>query len=121
MKKVLVVEDNPVDAELVLEILKAQGFIAHVAKDGNEAIKMAEKVKYELIIMDIKLPGMNGTEVKNVIKSKPEYKNTPVVALTAYAMRGDMERFLAAGFDDYMPKPADVSEFMRRMEKYKRI
>lgn len=120
MTKVLVVEDNPLNMELVVEILNALGFVSYGAIDGNEAIKMAEKELYDLIIMDIELPGMNGVEVAKIIKSKPEYKNTPAVALTAYAMRGDRERFLAAGFDDHIPKPLDVTDFMKRIEKYKK-
>lgn len=119
MMKVLVVEDDPLNTELVLEILNAQGVSAEEAVDGTEAIKKAEKQVYELIIMDIALPGMDGVEVTKIIKSKPQYKDVPVIALTAYAMRGDRERFLEAGFDDYIPKPIDVAEFARKIEKYK--
>lgn len=119
MKKVLVVEDNTLNIELVLEILNAMGLTAHGAKDGKEAIRKAEKEIYDLIIMDIELPGMDGIEATKIIKSKPGYKNVPAIALTAYAMKGDRERFLSAGFDDYIPKPIDVSEFTKRLEKYK--
>ncbi len=119
MKKVLVVEDNTLNMELVLEILDAMGFNARGAEDGDKAVIMAEKELYDLIIMDIELPGMNGVEVKDMIKTKPSYKNVPVIALTSYAMKGDRERFIGSGFDDYVPKPIDVPEFMKRMEKYK--
>ncbi len=119
MKKVLVVEDHPLNMELVLEILEAMGFNARGAEDGKQAIGMVEKELYDLIIMDIELPGMNGVEVKDMIKTKPSYKNVPVIALTSYAMKGDRERFIGSGFDDYVPKPIDVPEFMKRIEKYK--
>jgi len=120
MMKVLVVEDDPLNTELVLEILNGQGVSVEGVVDGAEAIKKAEKGVYELIIMDIALPGMDGVEVTKIIKSKPQYKDVPVIALTAYAMRGDRERFLEAGFDDYVPKPIDVAEFVKKIEKYRK-
>ncbi len=119
MKRVLVVEDNPLNMELVLEILEVHGFKADGAKDGNEAVRMAEKETYDLVIMDIELPGMNGVETTRIIWSKPAYKNVPVVALTAYAMKGDRERYLDSGFDDCVPKPVEVGEFMMFLERYK--
>ncbi len=118
MKKVLVIEDDPLSMELVVGILKAQGFSEDEAFDGTQAIRMAEKEIYDLIIMDIALPGMDGVEVKTVIKSKPQYKKVPVIALTAYAMKGDRERFFEAGFDEYISKPIDVDNFMKIIEKY---
>ncbi len=118
MTKVLVVEDNPLNMELVLEILRAQGYTAHEAIDGEEAIGKADKEAYDLILMDIELPGMDGVEVAKIIKRK--YKNLPIIALTSYAMKGDRERFLAAGFDEYVSKPLEVIDFIKRLEKYKK-
>lgn len=120
MTKVLVVEDNPFNMELVLEILDGMGFIAAGAANGAEAIKNVEKDVYDLVLMDIELPGMDGVAISKIIKNKPEYKNVPIIALTAYAMKGDKERFLAAGFNDYISKPLDVPDFMKRMEKYRK-
>ncbi|MCX9026489.1 MAG: response regulator, partial [Candidatus Methanoperedens sp.] len=74
---------------------------------------------YDLIVMDIMMPGMDGIEAARIIKSKPRYEKTPVIALTAYAMKGDRERLIEVGFDDYIPKPIDVPEFMRIIGKYK--
>ncbi len=119
MTKVLVVEDNALNMELVCDILDAKGFSTERAVDGAEAIKKAEKVIFDLIIMDIALPDMDGIEVTKIIKTNPAYKNVPVIALTAYALKGDREKFLEAGFNDYVPKPLDVSEFMKIIEKYK--
>ena len=118
MKKVLVVEDNPLNMELVLEILKSQGFSAFEAVDGEDAIHQIEKETFDLVLMDIELPGIDGMEVTRIIKTK--YGNIPIIALTSYAMKGDKEKFLAAGFDEYMSKPIDLLQFMNRLEKYRK-
>lgn len=119
MTKVLVVEDNPLNMELVVEILNSHGFVADEAKDGEEAVRKAEKEVYDLIIMDIGLPGMDGVEVTKIIRSKPGYKFKPVIALTAFAMKGDKERLLKAGFDAYVSKPINVAELVKILEKYR--
>jgi len=119
MKKVLVVEDNILNMELVLEILAVLGFEAKGAEDGKEALSAIEMEQYDLILMDIELPGMNGIEVRDYIKRKLSYEKVPVIALTAYAMKGDKERLIASGFDDYMAKPLDVAEFIKKLDKYK--
>jgi two-component system cell cycle response regulator DivK len=119
MKKVLVVEDNVLNMELVLDILDAMGFEARGAEDGKEALGIIEKEQYDLILMDIELPGMNGIEVRSNIKRKTSYEKVPVIALTAFAMKGDKERLIASGFDDYVAKPIDVAELIKKLEKYK--
>ena len=118
MTKVLVVEDDACNMELVLEIIDAMGFTAHGAVDGIEAIRKSEKEFYDLIIMDIMLSSMDGIETTRVIKSRPEYKDVPVIAFTALAMKGDKERLLNSGFDCYIPKPISVHEFRNKIEKY---
>lgn len=120
MTKVLVVEDSRFNMELVLDILDNMGFKADGAIDGAEAIKNAENEVYDLVLMDIELPGMDGTAIQKILKKKLKYKNVPIIALTAYAMKGDKERFLAAGFDDYIPKPIDIVDFKKRLEKYRK-
>ncbi len=120
MVKVLVVEDNPLNMELILEILRSQGFTVDTVDDGEKAIKITEKSAYDLILMDIALPGIDGVEATKIIKSRSNYKNVPVVALTAFAMAGDKERLLKAGFDDYISKPLDVHQFITKMEKYRK-
>jgi two-component system, cell cycle response regulator DivK len=117
--KVLIVEDNPLNMELVIEILKSSGFLVSGAINAEEAIKMIENEHYDLILMDIELPGMDGISAIKIIKSKPGYDNVPNIALTAFAMKGDREKFLAAGFDDYIAKPIDVPGFIKQMQKYK--
>ncbi len=120
MTKVLVVEDEPINVELVREILSAKGFTADEAENGAEAIEKAKKGIYDLILMDIGLPGMDGTEVMKIIRDMPGYKNVPFIAITSYVMKGDKERFLEAGFNDYISKPIDVVGFMKRLEKYRK-
>ncbi|MCE8428506.1 MAG: response regulator [Candidatus Methanoperedens sp.] len=118
MTKLLVVEDDFMDSRLICDILKAQGLTFHYAKDGIEAIDMARKMLYDLILMDIKLPRMDGIETTRIIKNMTNYKKVPVIALTAYALEGDKERFLAAGLDDYISKPFDISDMIKKLEKY---
>jgi CheY-like chemotaxis protein len=120
MIKVLLVEDNPLNMELIIEILQSQGFAVDKADDGEKAIIMAEKSTYDLILMDIALPGIDGIETAKKIRNKPQYKNVPFVALTAFAMAGDKERLLNAGFNEYVSKPLDVHEFVKKMEKYRK-
>jgi CheY-like chemotaxis protein len=117
MVNVLVIEDNPLNMELILEILRSQGFTVDTADDGEKAIKMTETSTYDLILMDIALPGIDGIEATKIIRSKPKFKNVPVFALTAFAMAGDRERLLKAGFNEYISKPLDVHEFIKKMEK----
>lgn len=116
--KVLVVEDNPLNMELVFEILTAEDFTVHKAVDGEEAILLAGNNSYDLVLMDIELPGMSGIEVTKIIKNKNN--NLPVIALTSYAMTGDREKFLAAGFEEYISKPIHVPDFIKLVEKYRK-
>jgi CheY-like chemotaxis protein len=115
MKKALIVEDNPINMELVMEILSAHGFSADMAVNGEEAIVKLEKEEYGLVLMDIELPGMDGVNATKIIKSK--HKNLPIIALTSYAMKGDRERFIAAGFDDYISKPIDINSIIDKINK----
>jgi len=119
IKKALIVEDNPINMELVLEILTSNGISADEAVSGEEAVAMVEKETYDLVLMDIELPGMDGVDTTKIIKSR--HKNIPILALTSYAMKGDRERFLAAGFDDYIAKPIDVNSFIEKINKLMNI
>jgi len=119
MKKVLVVEDDNINMQLICEILNAKGFKTEVASDGLEAIRMTENELYDFILMDIELPGMDGIEATRIIKNNLKYKDVPIIALTAYAMRGDKERIIEAGLDDYISKPWVMSDFINRMEEYR--
>lgn len=118
MTKVLVVESDPLSMELTHEILNALGLITHGAFNGNEAIKKAESDLYNLILTEIRLPEMNGIETTQIIKSMPLYKNVPVIAVTACAMKGARERIIDCGLDDYISKPIDVSDFTKSITSW---
>jgi CheY-like chemotaxis protein len=120
MTKVLVAEDTPMNMELINDILGAMNFIVHTASNGEEAVRRAEKKQYDLIIMDIEMPIMDGITATKIIRNNPSYANIPIVVITAYAMKGDREKFLAQGFNDYIAKPIDVPSFMKEMEKYRK-
>ena len=104
MKRVLIVEDN-VDNMFVLEAFLEDDFELLEATDGKMGLEMAIKEKPDLILLDISLPEMDGTDVMVKIRKDENIKDTPVIALTAHAMIGDKERFLESGFDNYMSKP----------------
>lgn len=120
MTKVLVVEDSPLNTDLVVEMLNTVGFKAETAADGEEAVRKAKNDVYDLVIMDIELPCMDGIEAAKIIRTIPGYEKTDIIALTAYAMKGDRERFLAEGFDEYVSKPVNVDDFMELLKKYRR-
>jgi len=104
MKKVLIVEDNQDNMD-VLEAFLEDDYELIEATDGKMGLEMAIEKKPDLILLDISLPEMDGTQVVTEIRKNQEIKNTPVIALTAHAMLGDREKFLAFGFDEYMSKP----------------
>lgn len=112
MTKVLIVDDDPVNMKLIVEILTSLDFMCQTAKNGFEALIMADKNLYDLILLDIGLPGIDGIETARRIKDKPGYNKTPMIALTAFAMKGDRERFLNAGFDNYISKPIRFAHFV---------
>lgn len=118
MKKALVVEDNPLNRELIYELVTECGFTVDTAVNGEEAVKKAHNEVYDLIIMDIELTGMDGITATKKIRDKPDNEKTPVIAVTSYAMRGDRERFLAEGFNEYVAKPINVDDFEELLKKY---
>ncbi len=118
MIKVLLVEDEPTNLHLILEILNSKGFHVHSVMNGIDAIEKAKKELYDIILMDISLPDIDGIEAARSIKKESVNKDIPIIAVTAYAMIGDKERILEAGLDDYISKPIIVNEFLRKIEKY---
>ncbi len=118
MKRILYVEDNYQNKRLVRKILKSKGYEVLEADDGEGGVEMATKEMPDLILMDISIPGIDGIEATRIIKANPETEAIPVVALTANAMRGDRERFLAAGCDNYLPKPISTPDLLRVIREY---
>jgi two-component system cell cycle response regulator DivK len=118
MTKILVVEDNPMNMELVTFILAAGGIDVTQAFDGPEALEKIKDTHFDLILLDIQLPGMDGIEVIKNINADKTIPNLPIVALTAHAMHGDKQKFIDAGCVGYISKPIDVSTFVERVLSY---
>jgi two-component system, cell cycle response regulator DivK len=105
---ILIVDDNAANLKLARVLLTAEGYDARTALDAEHALKVLATFSPAIILMDIQLPGMDGLELTRRLKADPEKKHIIIVALTAYAMKGDEERARAAGCDDYIAKPIDV-------------
>jgi len=119
-RRILVVEDNDMNMQLVEYLLEEEGFDIVKATSGEEALTLtrANGKPPDLILMDIHLPGMDGLSVVRAIKADSRTSRIPILALTAHAMRGDKDRFLEAGCDGYISKPIDVKTFIASIEKY---
>jgi two-component system, cell cycle response regulator DivK len=109
-ERVLIVEDNEKNMKLFRDVLSAKGYRTLEATSGAQAIELALVHLPDLILMDIRLPDVGGIEALGQLRSDERTSSIPVLAVTAQAMRGDRERFLAAGFDGYVPKPVDIAE-----------
>jgi two-component system cell cycle response regulator DivK len=117
-ERILYVEDNFQNKRLVRKILASRGYEVLEAEDGLAGVELAKAEVPDLILMDINIPGMDGIEATRVIKSTSETQHIPVIALTANAMRGDRERFIAAGCDDYLPKPISTTDLLQLIKSY---
>jgi len=108
---ILIVDDNPVNLKLVQVLLSSQGYDVRSAGDAEEALAVLQEFQPRLILMDVQLPGMDGLELTRRLKADPTMRGVVILALTAYAMKGDEERMLAAGCDGYIAKPIDTRRF----------
>lgn len=117
-KKILIVDDNQDSRELAVKVLKNRGYQIIEARDGEEALEKALAEKPDLILMDISIPKINGYEVTRRLKSQADFKATPIIALTAHAMKGDKEKALEAGCDGYISKPINVHELPDQIKSY---
>ncbi|MDP3879689.1 MAG: response regulator [Dehalococcoidales bacterium] len=109
-EKILVVEDNPQNMRLIEMTLGAEKYVLLKATSGEEALDMVKREQPDLIIMDIQLPGMSGLEVVKELREAPSFSRTPIIGLTAYAMKGDREKVLEAGCNMYLSKPISTRE-----------
>ncbi len=117
-RKILVVDDNQDSRELVVKILKNRGYQMIEAVDGEDALEKAMAEKPDLILMDISIPKLDGYEVTRMLKSQVKFKDTPIIALTAHAMKGDREKALEAGCEGYISKPIDIHELPDQIKSY---
>ena len=118
MAHILVVEDNPMNMELAVDLLESYGYEVTPAEDGFEVFERVKDTKFDLILLDIQLPGMDGPEVLERLKADPATRAVPVVALTAHAMSGDEARFIEAGCAGYISKPIDIHQFKTDVAQY---
>jgi two-component system cell cycle response regulator DivK len=117
-EQVLVVEDNEKNMKLVRDVLQATGYRTLEASSGEDAIALARAHRPDLVLMDVQLPGIDGVEALGRLRADERTAAIPVLALTAQAMEGDCERFLAAGFDGYLPKPVNIAELIGTVGRY---
>ena len=113
---VLVAEDNPLNYELIRDLLEARGHHVDWARDGEEALKLARSNRFDLLLLDLHMPRLDGLEVMRAIRADPPGRELKVIALTADAMLGVREDLFAAGVDGYLSKPLDLSALLREME-----
>ena len=109
-EKILIVEDNPSNMRLIELILRDKGYTLLKATDGEEALDVALRGQPDLIIMDIQLPKLNGLEATRRLRQVPIFSSIPIIAVTAYAMKGDKEKITNAGCDAYLSKPINTRE-----------
>jgi CheY-like chemotaxis protein len=115
---ILIVEDDPGNLKLIRDLLQIRGYATLEATDGKQGVDMARAKMPDLILMDIQMPVMNGFEATSILKADPVTKSITIVALTAFAMQGDREKCIEAGFNDYITKPLDTRVFMTKIKEY---
>lgn len=117
-RKILIVEDNENNRSLFRDILTFHGFEVSTAADGQEGVTLAKKLVPDLILMDIQMPGMDGLTAGSILKKDPATSALKVIALTSFAMHGDQDKILAAGFDGYLSKPVSTRELPELVNRW---
>lgn len=117
-KTVLIVEDNELNMKLFHDLLEAHDIGTIETRDGNNVLDIARQTKPDLILMDIQLPEISGLDVTKMLKADDELKEIPVIAVTAFAMKGDEEKIREGGCEDYISKPISVTKFLEVIQKY---
>jgi len=117
-KRVLIVEDNELNMKLFHDLLDAHGYETLQTRDGMEALELARSERPDLILMDIQLPEVSGLEVTKWLKEDDSLKQIPVVAVTAFAMKGDEEKIRQGGCEAYIAKPISVAQFMETVQRF---
>jgi two-component system, cell cycle response regulator DivK len=117
-KTVLIVEDNELNMKLFNDLLEAHGYFTLQTKDGGEALRMARTHRPDLILMDIQLPEVSGLEVTKWLKEDDDLRTIPIIAVTAFAMKGDEQKIRDGGCEAYIAKPISVASFMNTVERF---
>ena len=115
---ILIVDDNPVNLKLIRILLAAEGYDVHTAGDAEEALRVLKDLRPRIILMDIQLPGIDGLELTRQLKANPLTHDIRILGLTAYAMKGDEEKIMAAGCDGYIAKPIDTRTLPGVIQRY---
>jgi CheY-like chemotaxis protein len=116
--RILLAEDNAVNQTLAVRVLEKRGYSVKVAGDGRAAVDAFEREPFDVVLMDIQMPGMDGFEATAAIRKREERTGAhiPIIAMTAHALKGDQERCLSAGMDDYVSKPIRTNELVSKIE-----
>ena len=117
-KTVLIVEDNELNMKLFHDLLEAHGYATLTTRNGIEALDLARRHRPDLIVMDIQLPEVSGLEVTKWLKDDPDLRSIPVIAVTAFAMKGDEEKIREGGCEAYIAKPISVANFLETVERF---
>ncbi len=117
-KKVLVVEDNELNQRLFHDLLEISGAEVLQTRDGSQVLEIAREHKPDLILMDIQLPQVSGLDITAQLKADPELAHIPVIAVTAFAMKGDEDKIRQGGCEDYISKPISVPVFLDLIKRY---
>jgi two-component system cell cycle response regulator DivK len=117
-KRILVVEDQDDNMQILRDLLESVGYEIVEARDGAEGVKVAKAERPDLILMDIQLPVLDGYEATRQIKADPELRTTPIIVITSYALSGDEDKAREAGCDDYVPKPYSPRQLLAKIMKY---
>lgn len=117
-KTVLIVEDNELNMKLFNDLLEAHGINTLETRNGKNVMDMAREHKPDLVLMDIQLPEISGLDVTKMMKADDELKSIPIIAVTAFAMKGDEEKIRESGCEDYISKPISVVDFVAIVQKY---
>ncbi|GAA0581978.1 response regulator [Caenispirillum bisanense] len=117
-KTILIVEDNDLNMKLFNDLLQAHGYDTLQTKDGREVLGIAREKRPDLILMDIQLPEISGLEITRMLKDDADLRSIPVVAVTAFAMKGDEEKIREGGCEGYIAKPISVATFLQTVNKF---
>lgn len=117
-KTILIVEDNELNMKLFNDLLQAHGYNTLQTHDGRDVMEMTRRHRPDLVLMDIQLPEISGLEIAKMLKADDDLKSIPVVAVTAFAMRGDEQKIRNGGCDGYIAKPISVASFLQTVSKF---
>ena len=117
-KRILIVEDNDLNMKLFQDLLEASGYETLQTRNGVDALAVARAERPDLVVMDIQLPEMSGLDVTRQLKADPELARIPIIAVTAFAMKGDEERIRAAGCEAYLSKPISIDRFVETVKAH---